>query len=605
MTTVKTHKTASRLGLAAIRRRPEPGAVPALGQLNRRLARVLASRGIRDASQLDHGLAAILPPAGLPDLEQGAALVADAVQRGQAILVVGDFDADGATATALCLRALTAMGASTVNFLIPDRQRHGYGLSPALLQEYGQGHGKVPSLILTVDNGVSAHAGVAAAKALGSVVVVTDHHLPGETLPPADAIVNPNCPGATFGSPALAGVGVAFYLLAAVRAELDRRGWFARRERPNLANWLDLVALGTVADVVDLDDNNRRLVAQGLARIRAHQCAPGILALFAAAGRDPREAQSRDLGFAIGPRLNAAGRLENMRLGVECLLADDPADARRLASELDRINRERRSVERDMLDIVATDLERALGGQGDVPPMQANDWVRFDPGFHPGVIGIVAGRLKTRWVRPVFVFAPAEVDSDGQLLKGSGRSIPGIHLRDLLAEIDARHPDLITGFGGHAMAAGLSLGADRLEAFRQAFAEVIARFAERLPDGREVLTDGPLAPEDFQLDFVEALDQHGPWGTGFPEPLFDNLFEVIDKTALKDGKHWRLNVRPEGAADARPLEAIWFNTPDPLPPGRLWQIAYRPVIDTFRGQRRLKLFVETALPVPGGGKPDF
>ena len=592
MTAASAKRDARQLGLASIRRREAPEPSAGLAHLNPRLARVLAARGITDPAQLNHDLAALLPPGGMPDLERAAGLIADAVESDRQILVVGDFDADGATATALCLRALRAMGATRVDFRIPDRQRHGYGLSPALLEELTS----PPDLILTVDNGVSAHAGVAAAKAMGCRVVVTDHHLPGDALPEADAIVNPNRVDATFESGALAGVGVAFYVLAAVRAELDRRGWFGEHRRPNLANWLDLVALGTVADVVELDDNNRRLVAQGLARIRAQQCAPGILALFAEAGRDPRDAQSSALGFAIGPRLNAAGRLENMRLGVECLLADDPADARRLAAELDRINRERRSVERDMLDTVAADLERALGGQGETPPTRAGDWVRFDAGFHPGVIGIVAGRLKTRWTRPVFVFAPAEAGGDNGLLKGSGRSIPGIHLRDLLAEIDARHPGLIEGFGGHAMAAGLSLATDRLEAFRTAFADVVARFAERLPDGREVLTDGPLAAEDFHLDFVSVLDRHGPWGTGFPEPLFDNAFEVLDKTALKDGKHWRLSVRPTDAPGLRPLDAIWFNAPDPLPPGRHWHIAYRPTIDTFRGQRRLKLFVETALP---------
>ena len=591
--TTGAREAAGRLGLVAIRRRGAPVVPAGLAHLNPRVARVLAARGISEPSQLDHDLAAILPPGGLPDLQRAAELVAGAIGSDRRILVVGDFDADGATATALCLRALGAMGATAIDFLIPDRQRHGYGLSPALLDDLD----RAPDLVLTVDNGVSAHDGVDAAKALGCRVVVTDHHLPGETLPAADAVVNPNRRDASFGSTALAGVGVAFYLLAAVRAELDRRGWFARRARPNLARWLDLVALGTVADVVELDDNNRRLVAQGLARIRAQECAPGILALFAEAGRDPREARSRDLGFAIGPRLNAAGRLENMRLGVECLLADDPADARRLAAELDRINRERRAVERDMLETVATDLERALGGQGDVPPEAPADWVRFDPAFHPGVIGIVAGRLKTRWVRPVFVFAPGEVGGDATRLKGSGRSIHGIHLRDLLVEIDARHPGLIEGFGGHAMAAGLSLQRDRLDAFRAAFAQAVERHRTRLPQGREVVTDGPLEPADFELGFIDSLDRHGPWGTGFPEPLFDNTFDVLEKAPLKDGKHWRLSLRLPDSPKGRPVDAIWFGAPDPLPPGRRWQIAYRPVIDSFRGQKRLKLFVEAALPL--------
>ncbi len=587
-------KPARLPGLATIARRPEPAIPGALAHLNPSLARVLAARGIREAAQLDQRLAAILPPTGLPDLDVAARLVADAVTNGERILIVGDFDADGATATALCRRALAAMGAEQVDYLIPDRQRHGYGLSPALLEDIAT----PPDLLLTVDNGISAHEGVSAARALDARVVVTDHHLPGETLPEADAIVNPNRADADFPSGALAGVGVAFYLLAAVRAELERRGWFDTRARPNLAAWLDLVALGTIADVVELDDNNRRLVAQGLARIRARQCAPGISALFAVAGRDPREAQASDLGFAIGPRLNAAGRLEDMRLGVECLVTDDPAEAHRKARELDRINRERRDVEGHMLDTVAADLERALGGQGDHVPSDAGEWVRFDPGFHPGVIGIVAGRLKTRWMRPVFVLAPAQVDGeDDGMLKGSGRSIPGIHLRDLLVEIDAAHPGLLAGFGGHAMAAGLSLAASRLEDFRAAFARVVARHADRLPEGRTVETDGPLSAGDLTLDFVASLEAHGPWGTGFPEPVFDNHFEVVERTALKDGKHWRLSLRPVDAPEARPVDAIWFRAPNPLPPGRHWHVAYRPVADSFRGRKRLKLFVETALPV--------
>jgi len=589
-------RVARQLGVAAITRRAEPTIPEALTYLNPRLARVLAARGITEAAQLDHRLAALLPPEGLPDLGMAAGLIADAVMNDERILIVGDFDADGATATALCLRALAAMGAQRVDFLIPDRQRHGYGLSPALLADVEA----APDLLLTVDNGVSAHAGVEAARALGARVVVTDHHLPGDTLPGADALVNPNLRDAAFASAALAGVGVAFYLMAAVRSELERRGGFAERPRPNMATWLDLVALGTIADVVELDDNNRRLVAQGLARIRGGQCAPGIAALFAVAGRDPREAQSADLGFAIGPRLNAAGRLEDMRLGVECLVTDDPVEAHRRAMELDRINRARRDVEAGMLETVNADLERALGGQGDTPPTEPGEWVRFDPGFHPGVIGIVAGRLKSRWMRPVFVFAPAQVDGrDDGMLKGSGRSIPGIHLRDLLVEIDALRPGLITGFGGHAMAAGLSLPADQLADFRAAFSRVLARLADRLPEGRHVETDGPLAAEDFHLDFVNTLNDLGPWGTGFPEPLFDNRFEVVERTALKDGKHWRLALRPADAPDARPVEAIWFRAPDPLPPGNHWQVAYRPVADSFRGRKRLKLFVETALPVSG------
>mgnify|MGYP001626326308 FL=1 len=561
--------------------------------------------------QLDASLNFLLPTAQLPGIDAAAALIAEALQAQAHILIVGDFDADGATATALCVRGLQAMGAQHVAYTLPDRARHGYGLSPAVLRDWLAQADAPPSLIITVDNGISAFAGVAAARALGARVVITDHHLPGDALPPACAIVNPNLADSLFASKALAGVGVAFYVLAAVREKLTAQGWFTReRPRPNLAQWLDLVAVGTVADVVALDDNNRRLVAQGLERIRALHSVPGISALFAVAGKDPRHATSQDLGFVVGPRLNAAGRLIDMRIGVACLLADDPAEARRLALMLNEINQDRRAIEQDMLYRLQKSGQSEAINELNIPrPTHPADWVLFDVTFHQGVIGIVAGRLKERWQRPVFVFAPEDVMADTQptmppdaRLKASGRSIAGIHLRDVLVSMATRAPDLMLAFGGHAMAAGLSLEYRNLPKFRALFAEEMAKYASQLPDAAVIWSDGELSALELTPQFAQTLHASTPWGTDCPEPLFDNAFEVIERIPLKEGQHWRLSLRlltrqPQNTTasfaqvPAEPIAAIWFGIGDQLPPGRFWHLAYRLGMNYFRGQETLQLMV--------------
>lgn len=580
------------------RRSPLP--VPsALAHLPPALCAVLLNRGITDPASLDLSLGGLLRYHELPGIDAAAQRIAEAVRRGDSILIVGDFDADGATATALCVRALRAMGAAEVHFTLPDRQRHGYGLSAAVLHDWlveDEAH-RVPGLIITVDNGIAAHEGVKAAQALCAAVVITDHHLPGAVLPEAEAIVNPNLAGSRFGSRALAGVGVAFYVLAAVREALGGAGWFAARPRPKLAQWLDLVAVGTVADVVALDDNNRRLVAQGLARIREMNALPGILALFAVAGKDPRQARSVDLGFIVGPRLNAAGRLEHMRLGVECLLCDDPAQAHRLARELDEVNHARRAIEQEMLArLPAT----ALPAAGAPPrPDDPAEWVVFDPSFHQGVIGIVAGRLKDRWQRPVFVFAPEDPALPEGWLKASGRSISGVHLRDLLVDIATRAPGLIPQFGGHAMAAGLRLPFAHLAEFRQQFAAVLAPKADRLPEAATVWSDGELTPEAFTIAFAEMLDHALPWGTDCPEPVFDGVFEVLESQPMKEGAHLRLRLQPLFPAGTEqclphPLAAVWFGVGAGAPAGKFWRIAYRLNLNHFRGQTGLQLQIITA-----------
>ncbi len=583
-----------------IQRRSPPPVPLALAHLPPALCAVLLNRGIADPASLDLSLAGLLRYHDLPGIDAAALRIAEAVTRGESMLIVGDFDADGATATALCVRALRAMGAAEVFFTLPDRQRHGYGLTAAVLHDWlaeDAAH-RAPGLVITVDNGIAALDGVRAAQALGAAVVITDHHLPGTVLPQAEAIVNPNLAGSRFGSPALAGVGVAFYVLAAVREALNSAGWFAARARPNLAQWLDLVAGSTVADVVSLDDNNRRLVAQGLTRIRAMTALPGILALFAVAGKDPRQARSVDLGFIVGPRLNAAGRLEHMRLGVECLLCDEPAQAHQLARRLDEVNRARRAIEQDMLSrLPAT----ALPAPGAPPPRPVDpaEWVVFDPSFHHGVIGIVAGRLKDRWQRPVFVFAPEDPALPEGWLKASGRSISGVHLRDVLVDMATRAPGLIPQFGGHAMAAGLRLPFAHLAEFRQQFAAVLAPKADRLPESATVWSDGELTPEDFSIAFAETLDRTLPWGTDCPEPIFDGVFEVLESQPIKEGAHLRLRLQPLFPAGTsqrlpHPLAAVWFGVGAGAPAGQYWRIAYRLNLNHFRGQTQLQLQVLTA-----------
>ncbi len=552
-----------------ITRTPEP-ALPPLEGLHPVLQRVLRARGVATAEELEYGLDRLLPPQRLEGVEAAARLVADAVQEGRRILVVGDFDCDGATSSALMLLALRAMGAAAVDYLVPNRFDYGYGLTPEIVEIAA---GRRPDLLITVDNGVSSIHGVARARELGMQVVVTDHHLPGETLPEADAMVNPNLvPGHPLS--ATAGVGVAFYLLLAVRAELRGRGWFAGRPEPNMAEWLDLVALGTVADVVPLAYNNRILVHQGIRRIAAGRCRPGILALLELAGRDHRRIRAQDLGFVLGPRINAAGRLDDISVGIECLLAGTLEEARPLAARLDAHNRERRQIEEEMKRQAEAHLESLSLAREALPwglCLHHEDW-------HQGVIGILASRVKERYLRPVIAFAPG---GEGEL-KGSARSIPGFHIRDALEEVAACHPGLIRRFGGHAMAAGLTLEADAFDEFARRFDEVARRHLR--PEDLEpvILSDGEIEPDQLGLELADALAAAGPWGQGFPEPLFHGGFEVVQQRLLKE-KHWKLVVRPTGGDTL--IDAIAFNLADQFPgplPSRL-RLVYRLERNEFHG----------------------
>ena len=550
------------------------------------LQRVYARRPIQSANELELGLDQLLPPDGLAGTARAAEVLAGAMRQQARICVVGDFDADGATSCALALRGLRAMGAKRVGYLVPNRFEYGYGLTPELVELAVRE--QAPDLIITVDNGISSLEGVAAARARGIPVVITDHHLPPEKLPDAEAIVNPNLPEQAFGSRNLAGVGVMFYVLAALRSHLRRAGWFEAEKLsvPRLDRLLDLVALGTVADVVPLDHNNRILVSQGLGRIGAGVGCAGIRALLEVAGREPDLLVASDLGFAVGPRLNAAGRLTDMALGVECLLTDDPQRARALAARLDGLNRERRDIEARMTG----EALELLGDLGDPVSGQARPMglCLSDEAWHQGVIGILASRLKERYQCPVVAFAPT---GDG-MLKGSGRSIPGLHLRDLLEAINRQYPGLIPRFGGHAMAAGLSLKASDFPLFQQAFEATLEEELEGgLPDG-EIATDGELAGAELGLAAARQLREAGPWGQGFPEPVFDGRFEVLG-TRIVGERHVRINLaHPEGRA---PLEAIAFNGVD-----RGWdgldgacpRLAYRLDVNRWRGRERPQLVVE-------------
>jgi single-stranded-DNA-specific exonuclease len=568
---------------AIIRRRPLPAASvlmpPELPPLLRRL---YLARGVRDARGCQLPLAALHPAETLLDIDRAAERLAAQVTGGGAILVVGDYDADGATGSTLAVRGLRAMGAARVSYLVPSRFAYGYGLSPAVVDAALAWR---PDLILTVDNGIAAVEGVAHARELGIQVIVTDHHLAGEVLPEAAAIVNPNQPGDAFPSKHLAGVGVVFYLLAALRARLRDQGWFgAGRVAPKLADFLDLVALGTVADVVTLDQNNRILVERGLRRIRAGGGNPGIRALLAVAGCDPNRAVARDLGFFAAPRLNAAGRLEDMALGVECLLTDDPEQAAALAGELDSLNRRRREIENDMkveADAALAALHLEPGG---LPPALC----LFDPGWHQGVIGILAARLRERWNRPAIAFAPGE---EG-LVRGSARSVEGLHMRDLIDAVDKRHPGLIRRFGGHAMAAGLTLEEAALAPFRAAFCQAVRGEMGDLPPVREFLSDGELPPQSFDLATAQILRHGGPWGKGFPEPLFDGVFQVLNRKQVGAGEHLRLRLRAEGGAGLA-IDGIGFRLGEHLDgPGDRVRLAYRLDVNEFRGEFKPQLILE-------------
>lgn len=547
------------------------------------LRRIYAARGADRFELARPRLTDMLPPDGMGGLQAATALLAEAIQAGRHIVVVGDFDCDGATACAVGVRGLRLLGASRVSHAVPNRMVHGYGLSPALVDELAA---LQPELLVTVDHGIACHAGVAAARARGWQVLVTDHHLPGPQLPPADAIVNPNLAGDAFPSKSLAGVGVIFYVLVALRRHLRQAGMFTQGE-PDLTTLLDLVAVGTIADLVPLDANNRALAAAGLRRLRAGRGCAGLRALVEVCGRDPTCLTAADIGFALGPRLNAAGRLEDMGLGIECLLTDDPQRARELAGVLNEINAERRAVQQSMTADAEAALARARIDQG-APPLAP---CLFDAEWHPGVIGLVASKMKERLHRPVLAFAPAEPGA--QLLRGSARSIPGFHIRDALAAVDAHHPGLVQRFGGHAMAAGLTLELAHLPAFEQAWqAHAQAMLDDALLQA-ELLSDGELLPQEMDRFHAEALRDGGPWGQAFPEPLFDGHFQVLDWRQVGE-RHLRLRVRHPQHRE--PLAAIHFGGWRGDAPASHLHLAYRLQPDDYRGGGAVQLVVEHAAP---------
>lgn len=543
------------------------------------LARLYAARRVRSPAEVEYGPDKLLAPAGMKGLEQAAALLADAIAAKRRLLVIADYDADGATACAVAIRGLRAFGAD-VRYLVPDRFKLGYGLSPELVELAARTDPRGrPDLLITVDNGIASVEGVARARALGMATLITDHHLPGAELPQAECIVNPNQPGCDFPSKALAGVGVMFYVVLALRAELRRRGFFNGRPEPNLGALTDLVALGTVADVVPLDGNNRNLVAQGLRRLRAGRGHAGLNALLRAAGRNPAEASSFDLGFVAGPRLNAAGRLADMSVGIECLVTDDEARAANIAQQLDALNRERRKIETGM-------LEQALAAvhAGDAEPRS----VYFNPEWHQGVVGIVASRLKDRLHRPVICFAPAE-EGGVKALRGSGRSIPALHLRDCLDLVSKRSPGLIRRFGGHSQAAGLTLDEEKLPAFERAFEAALAEMLPAEARTKTLETDGSLDPGQATLQVAQMLESQ-IWGQGFPQPLFWDTFAVEAQRVVAE-RHLKLLLRKDG----RRFEGICFHALDrsvERPIGNEVRAVYRLAVNEFNGLRNVQLNVE-------------
>lgn len=550
------------------------------------LKQVYASRGCSDVD-CELALANLLRPNTMKGLDVAARLIADAMANNRKILIMGDFDADGATSTCVCLLALKMMGAQQVDYLIPNRFDYGYGLSPEIV---AVAYRKEAQLLITVDNGISSIEGVAAAKALGMTVVITDHHLPGQTVPAADAIVNPNQLDCPFASKSIAGVGVAFYLMSALRAELRTRGWYQQRAiaEPNLASLLDIVALGTVADVVSLDTNNRILVDAGLKRVRAGRCRPGITALLEVAKRNTSRIVASDFGFAVGPRLNAAGRLDEMALGVETLLCDDIMQARRMASELDSLNAERRDLEADMQQEALKSLEALSLDEADLPwgiALYQSDW-------HQGVIGILASRIKDKYHRPVIAFAEA---NEGEI-KGSARSIKGLHMRDLLELINSRHPGMIIKFGGHAMAAGLSLNAGQFDRFAKAYDEAVRELLAPAQLTGEIVSDGELLPHQMTMALAQELRNAGPWGQNFPEPLFDGYFRVVQQRIVGE-RHLKLVLETECGQTM--VDAIAFNVDLKTWPDatiQFAQVAYKLDINEFRGNESLQFMVEQIEP---------
>ncbi|MBL6906998.1 MAG: single-stranded-DNA-specific exonuclease RecJ [Luminiphilus sp.] len=557
--------------------------------LPRALKQIYANRGVDRLDDITLPLSQLAPPSALKGAQAAAEMLADAIEFHASVVIVGDFDADGATSCALAVSLLKQMGLEEVTYLVPNRFEFGYGLTPEIVGIAAQYQ---PDVLVTVDNGIASIDGVMAAQMLGMSVIITDHHLPGDTLPEADIIVNPNQPGCPFPSKALAGVGVMFYVLTALRAELRQRGWFESMgiDIPNLADALDLVALGTVADVVPLDKNNRTLVAAGLARMRSGRARPGIEALFEVAGRDISQVSSTDLGFVAGPRLNAAGRLDDMSVGIECLLAESSASARALATQLNDFNKERKEIERTMQTDAMALLEKgdlSVGNEDFALSLFREDW-------HQGVVGILASRVRERFHRPTIVFAQS---GDGEL-KGSGRSIPGVHLRDALDRVATSTPGLITKFGGHAMAAGLSLSQDDLPRFREAFNRVVAQALKgSLPD-QVTVTDGQLPQSDLTLALAEALESGGPWGQAFEAPSFEGVFTISDMRVVGE-KHLKFRLITEAGL----IDAIAFNadvetwtrdTPKAL------RCVYRPCVNEYRGDRRLQLQIEALWPQASG-----
>ena len=548
------------------------------------LAQLFAARGVQSPLELDDALAHLLPPGDLLGSAAAATLLANAIEADKKLCVVADYDCDGATACAVAVRGLRLLGARHVDYLVPDRVVDGYGLTPPISERVKASGADV---LITVDNGIASLEGVATARALGLQVLVTDHHLPavvnGQTvLPQADVIVNPNQPGCGFASKSIAGVGVMFYVLLALRAELRQRGKFVQGAQPKLDALLPLVALGTVADVVRLDANNRRLVAQGLKRVRALAMPAGVAALFVVAGREAQSASTFDFGFALGPRINAAGRLSDMRLGIECLLSDDRSRATELAQTLDNINRERRIIEGEMREQAFAVAETLFDAQEEPPPAVCV----FDPDFHEGVVGIVASRLKDKLHRPTFVFAASSAPGREHELKGSGRSIAGFHLRDALDLVAKRHPGVLLRFGGHAMAAGCTLLEEHFDTFEQGLSEVAQEWLDAAILSRRTETDGPLKPEYRRTELVDLL-QAEVWGQGFAAPTFCEELEVLQQRLVGD-KHLSLKLKHQG----QPVDGIWFGRTEPLP-ARV-KLAFRLDADAWNGVRRVRFLVEAA-----------
>ncbi|EAM8902156.1 single-stranded-DNA-specific exonuclease RecJ [Salmonella enterica subsp. enterica serovar Agama] len=552
------------------------------------LRRLYASRGVRSARELERSVKGMLPWQQLSGIDNAVEILYNAFREGTRIIVVGDFDADGATSTALSVLGMRALGCDNISYLVPNRFEDGYGLSPEVVD---QAKARGAQLIVTVDNGISSYAGVAHAKTLGIPVIVTDHHLPGDTLPDAEAIINPNLRDCEFPSKSLAGVGVAFYLMLALRTFLRDKGWFDERSiaPPNLAELLDLVALGTVADVVPLDANNRILTWQGLSRIRAGKCRPGIKALLEISNRDPQQLAASDLGFALGPRLNAAGRLDDMSVGVALLLCDNLGEARVLASELDALNQTRKEIEQGMQAEALILCEKLERSSETLPGGLA----MYHPEWHQGVVGILASRIKERFHRPVIAFAPA---GDGTL-KGSGRSIQGLHMRDALERLDTLYPDLMIKFGGHAMAAGLSLEEHKFEQFQQRFGELVTEWLDPALLQGEVISDGPLSAAEMSMEVAQLLRDAGPWGQMFPEPLFDGRFRLLQQRLVGE-RHLKVMVEPVGGGPL--LDGIAFNIDTTCWPDngvREVELAYKLDINEFRGNRSLQIIIDDIWPL--------